>query len=826
MTQKRNGDKSGNGLLRRIGQLLWAADAAVSTAVFETGAFIRRMWAAYAAWLERFRIRGLKRLIVDILDDAATFGVIFAFIIVAYALPPFSGEGDVWNARRQVAVTITDANGELLGWRGIRQDDSIPLEELSPHLVKAVLATEDARFYEHFGVDVIGTLRAAIANARAAGVVQGGSTLTQQLAKNLFLSPERSFRRKIHEAFLALWIEAHLSKDEILKMYLDRSYLGGGNHGVEAAAQFYFGKSARDLNLKEAAMIAGLFKAPSKYAPHKNPQAAEARANVVLLRMLDAGFISYGELLQARSQQVQLAQHEQIDAPQHFLDLVYRETLDILKRKGLSGEYVVEVKSTLDPRIQKLAEKSLREALEQHGPAYDTKQGALVSLALNGEVKAIVGGLDYEKSQFNRATDAWRQPGSAFKPFVYLAALMHGMRPETVITDAPVTIRGWTPQNYTRRYHGRTTLMTALTRSYNTVPVRLMLQVGAKNIIETARRAGLTAPLRPVPSLPLGSKEVTVLDITGAYVTFANGGLRVPPHTVLQIRRPDGTLLYDRASDPEARPVRAFPREKIAQLNRMLANVVLAGTARRAQLGFTPQAGKTGTTSSYRDAWFIGFTGHLVTGVWFGNDDYRPTRRMTGGSLPAMTWQKFMLAALQGEEPKALPGVPLTRLQQEIARARRNNAQKKLAARKPQEDALREGEARSLSLASLPALSELDDRDILLVAPAAAAATAAVAATARQAKHKARQEAATRNIARNTASQARRAGRRKDNEVSRTLRNVLTIFKPARRERIFRTRRAAAPTRRARTNFNRRRATAPARRAQPKRRIRFLNVFR
>ena len=809
---------NGNSRMRRIMEMTWAADAAVSSAVFSAWSHIRGWWAAYAAWLERFRIRGLKRIIVDLLDDAATFGMAFAFIIVAFALPPISESADIWNARRQVAVTITDSNGEVLGWRGIRQDDSIPLDELSPYLVKAVLATEDARFYEHFGVDVIGTLRAAVANARAHGVVQGGSTLTQQLAKNLFLSPERSFRRKIHEAFLALWIESHLSKDQILKMYLDRSYLGGGNYGVEAAAQFYFGKSARDLTLKESAMIAGLFKAPSKYAPSTHPEAAEQRANVVLRRMLDAGFISYGELQEARRQKVQVVGGQDIQAPQHFLDIVYRETLDLLKRKGLSGEYVVEVKSTIDMRMQKLAEKAMREALEQFGKRYNARQGALVALTPQGAIRAIVGGRDYEKSQFNRATDAWRQPGSSFKPFVYLTALLHGMTPRTVVTDGPVTIRGWTPRNYSHRYHGRVTLMQALTHSYNSVPVRLMLKVGAKSIIETARKAGLDAPLRAVPSMPLGSNEVTVLDITGAYAAFANGGYRVQPYSVLEIRRPDGTLLYDRSKDPATHPVRVFPEKKIAQLDRMLANVVANGTAKRAQLGFTAQAGKTGTTSSYRDAWFIGFTGHLVTGIWFGNDNYRTTNRMTGGSLPAMTWQKFMLGALADAPPKPLPGVPLTATQRQVAQARLRARQQAAQAAAGAGNA-GGGKAESLTLALLPSVAELDDGDILLATPAAAIPGAALAA------RKGARGPRPRAVGRGGASRRKARGNRGSNEVVRTLRNVFGIFRPARPQRIFRQQRAR-PARRARTNFGTRRGRA-TRQAPPRRkRIKFLNLFR
>ncbi len=791
------------GLAQRVIDAFWALDAIVSTFVFETAAWTRRAWGAYAAWLERFRVRGLRRFFVDVLDDAATFGTLFAFLLVAFALPPFSGEGDVWNARRQHAVTITDANGEILGWRGIRQDDAVPLAEYSPYLVKAVLATEDARFYDHFGVDIIGTLRAALANARAGETVQGGSTLTQQLAKNLFLSPERSFRRKVHEAFLALWIEARLEKSEILKLYLDRSYLGGGNHGVEAAAQFYFGKSARDLNLKEAAIIAGLFKAPTRYAPHKNPVATERRARVVLHRMLDAGFISYGELLKALEQQVEIVGGQQRDAPNHFLDLAYRETLDLLERLGLQNEYVVEVKTTIDTRLQALAEGTLARMLQEHGATVNASQGALVALAPNGEIRAIVGGVEYERSQFNRATDAMRQPGSAFKPFVYLAALLEGMTPATVVSDAPITIRGWTPQNYTRRYHGRVSLMRALTHSYNTVPVRLMLKVGAKRIIEVARKAGLDAPLRPVPSLPLGSNEVSVLDITGAYATFANGGRKVEPFAVLEIRRPDGTLLYSRAKKESGEPApQVFPREAIAQLNSMLANVVQAGTARRAQLGFTAQAGKTGTTSAYRDAWFIGYTAHLVTGVWYGNDDYRPTNRLTGGALPALTWQKFMAAALAEAEPRALPGVPLTRTQRQVAAERRRAREERRLALASGERRKADGENGNLTLALLPSLAEIDDEDILVAAPAAALA-------------------ATRAVAQGTRARKERGAARRDNDVVRTLRNVLTLFntrdrRPRRGPTVIR------PGQRANFNAQRRARARPAR----KKRVKFLNIFR
>ena len=783
--------------LRSLIDFLWATDATIGTVAFEVVDFIRRSWLAYAAWLEKFRIRGFKRLIVDLLDDAATFGTVLAFIIFAYAVPPLPTSDDVWNARRQISVTITDENGEVIGWRGIRQDDTIPLSEYSPYIIKATLATEDVRFYEHIGVDFIGTLRAAIANAKAQGVVQGGSTLTQQLAKNLFLSPERSLRRKIHEAFYALWIEAHLSKDEILKLYLDRSYLGAGNYGVEAAAQFYFGKSVRDLTLKEAAIIAGLYKAPTKYAPHIHPEAAEKRAEVVLHRMLDAGFISYGELLAALKQKVQVVGGQEDTAPQHFLDLVFRETMELMKRKNITGEYAVEVKSTIDLRMQKLAQKAVQDALEKHGERYRATQGALVAVTPWGAIRAIVGGRDYESSQFNRATDAWRQPGSSFKPFVYLTALLSGMTPDTIVLDAPVSIRGWTPQNYTRRYHGRIPLITAITHSYNSVPVRLMLKVGAKKIIETARKAGLDAPLRPVPSLPLGANEVTPLDITGAYAAFANGGYRIQPYSVLEIRRPDGTLLYSRDNDPNAKPVRAFPPHKIAELVQMMANVVANGTARRAQLGFTAQAGKTGTTSSYRDAWFIGFTGHLVTGVWYGNDDYTPTNRMTGGSLPAMTWKAFMEQALAEADPKPLPGVPLTPEQKQLAAERLARKQQLLAA--ALRDSNLKAEGGSLALALLPSIADIGDRDILVATP---------------------QEPVDPAVIRN----GRRTSGRES--VTDALNSVLSIFRAGKRTKVRRVRTNVRP--RARTNFGARRSGVRRgkSRSRSRQNFRFLNIFR
>jgi penicillin-binding protein 1A len=641
-----------------IYRLFVRIDALVSSSVFELTDWLRRSASAYSVFVDRFRIRGIRRFFVDLIDDAATFGMFFGLGLLMYALPPFSGTGDIWNLGRQYAVTVTDINGEIIGRRGVRQDDAIPLEEIPAHVINAVLATEDARFYQHFGVDVQGTFRALIENAKANDVKQGGSSITQQLAKNLFLTPERTIRRKINEAFLALWIEARLSKDEVLKLYLDRSYLGGGTYGVEAASQFYYGKSVRDVSLSEAAMLAGLFKAPSKYAPHANSIVSLARANVVLYRMLDVGFISHGELLAARRDPPRVISQSLYYSPDYFLDYAYRETLALIESQGLQNDYVIEVKSSADLRLQQAAQRIINEELETEAPAFNASQAALVSMAPDGAIKAIVGGHHYEESQFNRATDALRQPGSSFKPFVYLGALLAGYTPDTIVRDAPVNVGNWAPRNYTGKYVGRTTLTTALTHSYNTVPVHLMKDIGRQAIIDAARSAGLQSKLLAVPSLPLGSNEVTLLDITTAYASFANGGKAVRPYTVLEIRRPNGDLLYSR--ERNIPPLhQTLPPEKVAELNYMLSSVVTNGTGRRALLGFTPQAGKTGTNQAYRDAWFIGYTGYNVTGVWFGNDDFSEMKRMTGGILPAMTWKRYMLEVSVNRVAEPLPGVPV-----------------------------------------------------------------------------------------------------------------------------------------------------------------------
>ena len=668
-----------------IYRMFYAAEAWIGSALYELGDRFGRIWDNYAARMAPLKVSGPPRAFFEVASDGLTLGLIAGLGMLFYCLPPFSGTGDIWNRGREYAITFTDENGTVIGRRGIRQDDNIALDEIPPHVIRAVLSTEDARFFSHIGVDFFGTLRALVRNLRANNVVQGGSTLTQQLAKNLFLSPERTIRRKINEAFLALWIEARLSKPEILKLYLDRSYLGGGTYGVEAAAQFYFGKSIRDVNLSEAAMLAGLFKAPTTYAPHVNPEAARARAEVVLYRMLDAGYISQGELFAARRQPATSTVASAAIAPDYFLDFAYAQTLKILQEHGLTRDYVIEVRTTVDTKLQKLAQETINAILDKDGEALHVSEGALVSMRPDGAIKAIVGGRDYEHSQFNRATDAKRQPGSSWKPFVYLAALQAGFTPDSIVYDQPVSIGNWTPKNYNRKYVGRTTLAYALRHSLNTIPVQLAMKIGRKPIVDVATAAGIKTPILAVASMPLGTNEVTVLDMTTAYATFANGGKQVTPYTVLEIRRPNGDVLYSRAKDAP-QPKQIFDEIHIADLNYMMNQVVTQGTGRNALLGFTPQAGKTGTTQDYRDAWFVGYTAQYVTAVWFGNDDYSPTKKITGGNLPAIAWKAFMEKALETQIAAPLPGVPLDNSYAAYVARRESQGQKlppSLAEQKP-----------------------------------------------------------------------------------------------------------------------------------------------
>jgi len=576
-------------------------------------------------------------------------------------------------------VTFLDRYGNEVGSRGIKHNDSVPLDQFPDSLIKAVLATEDRRFYEHFGIDLPGTARALVANTKAGGVVQGGSSLTQQLAKNLFLSNERTIERKIKEAFLAMWLEARLTKNEILKLYLDRAYMGGGAFGVDGAAQYYFNKSARDVNLAEGAMLAGLFKAPTRFAPHINLPAARARANVVLDNLVEAGFMTEGQVFGARRHPATPVDRRDERAPNYYLDWAFDEMKKRVDTFPKSmTERVFVVRTALDTDMQKATDLAVENSLRQYGQEYHARQAATVLMDVEGSVRAMVGGRDYGASQFNRATDAMRQPGSSFKPYVYATALQHGFKPTSIVVDAPICLGNWCPHNYGRGYAGSMTLMQALTASINTIAVRLSVAIGDGNpklgrarIIKNAHDMGIRTPLPDTPSLPIGADEVTVLDHTGAHATFPNLGKAVTPHAILEVRTGGGELIwrYDR-DGPKPRQV--LSPQVAGDMIKMMNNVVENGTGRRARLDGISAAGKTGTTNNYRDAWFVGYTANFVCAVWFGNDDYASTNRMTGGSLPAMTWQKIMAYAHQGIELKQLPGVavPTVRQQQVVAEAK------------------------------------------------------------------------------------------------------------------------------------------------------------
>ncbi len=641
------------GLGLRISNRLLAADAWIDSTGWRVGRALARGIESYSVWLRRFRVRGFSRLANELACDALTFGLAGSILMLALALPAFQATRKAdWRTTNDFAVTFLDRYGNEIGRRGILLNNSVPLEELPDYLVKATLATEDRRFFYHFGIDVLGTLRALVANLRANSVVEGGSSITQQLAKNLFLSNERTLDRKIKEAFLSLWLEVNLSKREILKLYLDRAYMGGGTFGVGAAAEFYFGKSVRDVTLAEAAMLSGLYKAPTKYAPHINLPAARLRANEVLTNMVQAGFMTEGQVIGARRNPATAVDRSKDESPDNFLDWAYDE----VKRLAHGNDRILTVRTTLDPALQAQADRSVTSTLRQYGQERRVGQGALVSVTPDGAVRAMVGGHDYGASQFNRAVDALRQPGSSFKVFVYMAAFLNGYSQNSIVPDAPISIGGWSPRNYGRSYRGSVTLKTALTRSINTVPVRLAQAIGRGKIVDVAHKMGIRSELKISRALPLGVAEVTVMDMAGAYATLANGGYKATPYGVLEIKNSEGKTIWSHDRDAPA-PERILPRDKVEEMNQVLHNVVQAGTGRRAQIDGVVSAGKTGTTQAYRDAWFVGYTGNYCTAVWLGNDNYTPTRRVTGGNLPAMTWQTYMRYAQAGVEQRPLPGV-------------------------------------------------------------------------------------------------------------------------------------------------------------------------
>nr|WP_249816927.1 MULTISPECIES: PBP1A family penicillin-binding protein [unclassified Bradyrhizobium] len=671
-------------------------DARIDSSLFSSAKGIRELYERYSTFMDRFYVGRWKRWVfIEPLSEAATLGLGGLVVMLTLAIPAFRETADEdWLKKSDLAVSFLDRYGNPIGSRGIKHNDSIPLEDFPDVLIKATLATEDRRFYDHFGIDVAGTARALVTNAQAGGVRQGGSSITQQLAKNLFLSNERTIERKVNEAFLAIWLEWRLTKNEILKLYLDRAYMGGGTFGVDGAAHFYFNKSARDVTLAEAAMLAGLFKAPTKYAPHINLPAARARANVVLDNLVDAGFMTEGQVFGARRNPAFAVDRRDEASPNYYLDYAFDEMRKLVDTFPKSyTERVFVVRLAIDTNVQKAAEDAIENQLRQFGRDYHATQAATVVADLDGGIRAMVGGRDYGASQFNRATDAYRQPGSSFKPYVYTTALLNGYTPNSVVVDGPVCIGNWCPQNYGHSYSGSVTLTQAITRSINVVPVKLSIEIGRRDqpkapnpakvgrakIVEVARRFGIKAPLPDTPSLPIGSDEVTVLEHAVAYATFPNRGKAVTPHSVLEVRTGAGDLVW-RWDRDGPKPRQAIPASVAADMAGMMSHVVSEGTARRAALDGIPTAGKTGTTNAYRDAWFVGYTGNFTCAVWYGNDDYSPTNRMTGGSLPAQTWHDIMVAAHQGVEVREIAGIGMGQKlpPQHVSNAQANAAPKVL----------------------------------------------------------------------------------------------------------------------------------------------------
>ncbi|MDT3684887.1 MAG: penicillin-binding protein 1A [Pseudorhodoplanes sp.] len=552
--------------------------------------------------------------------------------------------------KRPPSIQITGTDGRILATRG-DSGVSATLKELPPYVPQAFIAIEDRRFYSHFGIDPMGIGRAALANILRRGVSQGGSTLTQQLAKNLFLTQERTLTRKMQEAVLALWLERKFSKNEILELYLNRVYFGAGAYGVEAAAQRYFNKHARALSLAEAAMLAGLVKSPSRLAPTRNPDGAERRAQIVLAAMAQEGFISPAQAKLAVAAPAHALKQVGSGSSNYVADWIMDVLDDLVGR--VEDDIVVE--TSIDPALQAAAEASLVEELNAKGAKFGVEQGALVAMSPDGAVRALVGGRNYQDSQFNRAVAAKRQPGSAFKPFVYLTALERGLTPNTVREDRPIALKGWKPENYTREYFGPVTLTQALAMSLNTVSVRLTLEFGPTAVTRTAHRLGIASKLEANPSIALGTSEVSLMEMVAAFAPFANSGLAIVTHVVESVRLKDTKkILYRRI--PQSLGQIIEPRY-VGMMNAMMQETLLTGTARKAELAGRPAAGKTGTSQDFRDGWFVGYTAQLVAGVWLGNDDSSPTKKMTGGGLPAEIWARFMKAAHRNVPIASLPGL-------------------------------------------------------------------------------------------------------------------------------------------------------------------------
>ena len=592
---------------------------------------------SFLGWLFSF---AFKSAVLGSIALAAMFGYVWFSL---------SQKGLLQIPELQPGIMLLAQDGTVLSEQGAFFGDQVRVSELPDYVPNALIAIEDHRFRSHFGVDPLSLVRAAYENFTAGRVVQGGSTITQQLAKNLFLKPERTYSRKAQELVLALWLETKFSKDDILQLYLNRVYYGSGATGIEKAAQVFYHKSATDLNLTEAATLAGVLKAPSNYNPIAHPEAAAARTNLVLNAMVDADFISQGEADQAVNAPATVVASDYVPATQYVVDWVNEQLPLLVKNYGQS----IIVETTIDPQLQLLAERSLRKHLNEEGKKLRVSQGAMVVMDTFGAVKAMVGGKSYQRSQYNRVTKAMRQPGSTFKPFVYLAAMEQGYTPDSTVNDQPIRIGNWQPENYNNKYMGEVTLRTAMALSLNSVAAQLAASVGPENVVAVAHRLGITSHLGKDASIALGTSEVTLLELTSAFTPFANGGYSIVPFSVRRIVTRDGQVIYERSGDGLGQ---AMSNRDLGSMNSMMRAVVTEGTAKKAQIPDFDIAGKTGTSQDYRDAWFVGYSSYLVAGVWLGNDDNSPTKTVTGGSVPAAIWKDVMEVAHANLSPAPLPG--------------------------------------------------------------------------------------------------------------------------------------------------------------------------
>lgn len=591
-----------------------------------------RRFAGLLAWSRGRRLFGWKDLAL-----VALGGMVLTFCTLAYFAYTLPLPDGFMSEPDRPSMLIKADDGEVFASRGIYRGDQLAVDELPGHLKHAVVAIEDKRFYEHFGIDLRGIGRAVVANIRAGGVRQGGSTITQQLAKTYFLEQDRTVKRKIQDMMLALWLENRLDKNQILARYLNQIYFGAGAYGVDAAAWRYFRKSARALTLPESAMLAGLIQAPSWYSPVRDLKAAQAQAGIVLSLMEEQGYITAEESQAARDAPAELAVSPDVHPGwNYFADWAEEETRQLLGPMTAD----LQVETTLVPEIQTIAETTVARWSGILGEGEDSAQTALIAMTLDGAVVAMVGGKDYGESQFNRATQAMRQPGSAFKLFVYLAALDAGFTPDSLAMDEPIEIDGWKPRNYNGKYLGKVTLRTAFAQSINTVAVKLTEHIGRDKVIGTARLLGVDSVIRPTPSMPLGSFETTLIEMTGAYAAIAADAKRIEPYAIREIRGRGRTLYTYTPPTGAKRGIMPWKREEMVD---MLIATVKEGTGRAADFG-RPAAGKTGTSEDSRDGWFIGFTGDLVVGVWVGRDDNKPVEGLSGGGIPARIWHDFMAA--------------------------------------------------------------------------------------------------------------------------------------------------------------------------------------